>query len=168
MGIPEPYVPKPERPDPTEWRPRYNSGWERVNANAEPRKGEEVLRYVSLAGKTPEEVAAIEATAMANVRQKANAIGLSPDERSLRGEWQFHATVYAYPMPEGFVHPEAPADVKREGREAWSRAVQGASDGLLKTIFTVVWRRRAKAIERGTPQLPAQRRSEITATDDGE
>lgn len=135
---------KPLR-DPTEWRPRNNSDWERVEANQQAESMRSLpLHYQSLAQHVPEHIAAIEATARAELIRAMDQQGLYPDERGIRVHWQLVVEGYGFRMPEGFIHPEAPDDVKAEGRRAWKRVVEIASDSMVKFMFVQVWRRRRR------------------------
>lgn len=143
-GVPEPYKPPPKKSeDPTEWRPKDNRDYERVEANvASEQMRSQPLRYQSLADEQPGVIAGIEATAKAELIRRMDYHGLYPDERGIRVHWALVVEGNGFRMPEGFVHPEAPDTVKQEGRTAWKRCVEMASDSLTKFIFVQVWRRK--------------------------
>lgn len=149
---------KRERPDPTEWRPEDNSDWVQVSHNIEAqRMRAEPLTYQSLADKVPGDIAGIEAAARGHLIRAMEQQGLYPDERGIRVHWLLAVEGYGFRQPEGFIHPEAPDEVKREGRIAWKRCVEMASDSMSKFIFCMVWRRRPGAIEKTEPKaLPGK------------
>lgn len=143
-GVPEPYKPpRKKAEDPTEWRPKDNRDYERVDANVTAeQKRSQPLRYQSLADYDPGTIAGIEAAAKAGLIRVMDQHGLYPDERGIWVHWALVVGGNGFRMPEGFIHPEAPDDVKQEGRSAWKRCVEMASDSLTKFIFVQVWRRR--------------------------
>lgn len=141
-GVPKPYEPKKAERDPTEWRPRGDTLHERVDQNvAATKMRSEPLNYGSLVEKA-EDLAGIEANARASLIVAMERSGLTPDERGIRSHWQLVVEGYGFAYPEGFVHPEAPDEVKQKGREAWKRVVEIASDSLDKYLFVKVWRRK--------------------------
>lgn len=150
--------PKGERSDPTEWRPKDDSGWQRVSHNVEAQRvRSDPLIYQSLADKTPGDIAGIEAAARGSLIRTMEQHGLYPDERGIRVHWLLAVEGYGFRQPEGFIHPEAPDEVKREGRIAWKRCVEIASDSMTKFIFCMVWRKRPGAIEKTEPKaLPGK------------
>lgn len=144
--------PKEERSDPTEWRPKDNSDWQRVSHNVEAqRMRAEPLTYQSLADMPAGTIAGIEANARGDLVRAMEQQGLYPDERGIRVHWLLAVEGYGFRQPEGFIHPEAPDEVKREGRIAWKRCVEIASDSMTKFIFCMVWRKRPSAIDRNKP-----------------
>lgn len=157
-----------ERPDPTEWRPRDNRDWERAQANVSAQHmRSEPLRYQSLAGVAPEDIAGIEATARGDLIRMMERQGLYPDERGIRVQWAMVVDGYGFQMPEGFVHPEAPDEMKREGVAAWKRCVEMASDSMSKFIYAMVWRRRQKVLESTKPiALPGKDDASFTPVDE--
>lgn len=140
-----------ERPDPTEWRPEDNHDYERVEANlSAEHMSSAPMNYRSLADLPPETIAGIEASARADLIRAMDRQGLSPIERGLRTHWQLVVEGYGFRMPEGYVHPEAPDEVKAEGVQRWKRVVEIASDSMAKFMFVVVWRRKF-ALQRPAP-----------------
>ena len=132
-----------EHRDPAEWRPKDNRDYERVQANVNATSmRSEPLNYGSLAQHDPAELAGIEAMAKGNLIVAMDRSGLYPDERGIRVRWMLVAEGHGFRMPEGFIHPEAPADVQAEGRTAWKRCVEMASDSYQKFIFAMVWRKK--------------------------
>lgn len=132
-----------ERRDPTEWRPRGDDSCERVDANQHAiEMRSEHLNYESLAEFNPGVLAGIEANQRAALIRAMEGQGLTVDERAVKVHWRLVVEGYGFPYPEGFVHPDAPDDVKADGREAWSRIVKMAGDSLTKFLFVKVWRRR--------------------------
>ena len=157
--------PQGERRDPTEWQPRPNPDYERADANLSATEvRSEPLNYQSLAQYQPGVIAGIEARARGDLVRAMDQRGVTVDERGVRVHWRLVVEGYGFKYPEGFVHPEAPDDVKREGREAWKRIVEQASDSLSKFLFVKVWRRKhsslsasaPKAIERGEDIVDAE------------
>jgi hypothetical protein len=128
-----------ERKDPTEWRPR-GSGERQVDANMVAQHvRSEPLNYGSLVGKE-DSIAGIEANARGDLIRAMERQGITVGERGVRSHWQLVVEGYGFPYPEGFVHPEAPDEVKAEGRSAWKRVVEIASDSMQKYLFVKVWR----------------------------
>lgn len=157
-GVPEPYQPpKEEQKDPTEWRPKDNRDYERAEANVSAvSMRSEPLNYQSLADFQPGVLAGIEATARADLIRAMESRGLYPDERGIRVRWQLVVEGHGFRMPEGFVHPEAPDEIKIEGRRAWKRVVEMASDSMTKFIFAVVWRRKVLLLPEAPKVLPGK------------
>lgn len=140
--VPEPLEVKEPLPDPSEWRPEDNRDWTRENIRVVAEKWRSApLNYGSLAEKT-DDIAGIEATARVELIRAMEQRGLYPDERGIRMFWRLEAEGYGFAFPEGFVHPEAPDDIKRDGIRAWKRCVEMASDSLQKVIHLMVWRRK--------------------------
>lgn len=143
-------------PDPTEWRPRDNSEWEWVDCNVRAEQmRSQPMRYQSLAQHSPEVIASIEATGRAELIQAMERQGLFPDERGVRVHWAMVVEGNGFRMPDGFVHPEAPVDVHRRGREAWKRCVEMASDSLSKFIFVKRWVPKPRRLE-GAEDYPKE------------
>jgi hypothetical protein len=136
-------TPKAAPKDPTEWRPRPDPDYERVENNlAATNMRSEPLHYQSLADLAPGVIAGIEANARAGLVRTMDQHGVTVDERAVRVHWQLVVEGYGFKMPEGFVHPEAPDEVKQEGRAAWKRSVEMAADSMMKAMFVLVWRRK--------------------------
>lgn len=143
--------PKGERKDPTEWRPRGSSE-QQVDANMQAQHvRSEPLNYGSLVGKE-DSIAGIEATARADLIRAMDRRGITVGERGVRSHWQLVVEGYGFPYPEGFVHPEAPDDVQAEGRSAWRRVVEIASDSMEKYLFVKVWRPKHHALPSAAPK----------------
>lgn len=139
-----------EAPDPTEWAPKgWRTDWERGDhtVRAKEVRTDRGLRYQSLALVEPGVIAGIEARARGDLVREMDRHGVTVDERALRVEWTLHVVGYGYEMPEGFVHPDAPDNVKAEGRRRWKRVVEIASDSLDKVLFLSVWRRKPRPME---------------------
>lgn len=146
---------KREPDDPTEWHPQGDRDYQRVEANQIAVHARSVpLNYGSLADFEPGVIAGIEARARGDLIRTMEQQGVTVDERAVRPHWQLVVEGYGFPYPEGFVHPEAPDEVKAEGKKAWKRAVEIAADSVAKGMFVQVWRRR-----RG--QLPSEQPKQI-------
>lgn len=142
------------RSDPTEWRPRDNSDYEWVDNNLSAEEvRSEPLHYASLAGMDPAVLAGIEANSRGALVQAMDRLGITVDERAVRVHWQLVVEGYGFREPDGFIHPEAPDDVKADGHEAWKRVVQMAADSVHKYLFVNVWRRRRVALPPKPPML---------------
>jgi hypothetical protein len=141
-----------EQRDPTEWSDGTRD-WERVDHNVEATAmRSEPLNYGTLVGdnevvsEVGGKILGIEANARAQLVAMMERHGITPDERGIRTHWQLVTEGYGFKMPEGFVHPEAPPEVKQQGREAWKRVVEIASDSVSKFLFVKVWRRKQQRI----------------------
>lgn len=147
-----------EKPSPP-WRPNRRD-FEEVDTVVKAQHIRSTpLQYGSLADMSPDQIDGIERTAMVGIRKTFDQQGLTLDERTLRAHWAFVVEGYGFPMPEGYIHPEAPPETAQEAREGWARSVQGAANSVLKQIFCTVWRRR-----RALPP-PAQPRRLLTESD---
>lgn len=160
MGVPEPYRPKGEHKDPTEWRPRDNSAWEHVEDTVTGKRITSMpLQYEQISQMEPGAIAAIEANARGQLISQMQRDGFEVDERGVRIRWAVVAEGYGFSMPDGFVHPEAPQEMFQEGRAAWKRAVETATSSINRMFYVRVWRRRSIALPPKTRELPSGPRS---------
>lgn len=134
-------LPKPKTPPP--WKPNRKDFEEVPYVAKAQHIRSSPLQYGSLARMTSEQIDGIERTAMVGIRKAFDQQGLTLDETTLRAHWAFVVEGYGFPMPEGYIHPEAPPEEAQKAREGWARSVQGAADSVLKQIFLTVWRRKA-------------------------
>lgn len=165
MGIPEPYVPKKAAKDPTTWHPPGDRDYEHVEVRVSPdRVATAPLNYHSLADFDRGVLGGIELQARADLLQTMAQAGLQPDERSIRVHWTLQVEGLAWKAPEGFVHPDASDEMKREGREAWKRAIEMAHDSMGNLLFVKAWRRR-RVLGAGPRTAISGPRLEITGKD---
>ena len=143
--------PKKHR-DPTKWHPKGTSD-NRVQreVHAEQMRSRP-LNFGTLTNLLAGGIEGIEATAKRDLVAAMDRADLTPDERGIRVHWQLVVEGYGWKMPEGYVHPEADDDLKAEGRSAWKRCVEMASDSLAKSMWVALWPVR-RALPTGSPSL---------------
>lgn len=141
-----------ERKDPTEWQPPGDRTHHQVDANMEAQHvRSEPLNYGTLTDPKID-IAAVEALARGDLIRAMESRGITVGERGVRVHWQLVVEGYGFRYPEGFIHPDAPDDVKAEGRRAWKRVVEIASDSMERFLFVKVWREKRAALPPAAPK----------------